>query len=248
MKESEKKKQKKNPFDKKIDALRQDKRTFIIQSIKFYDFYKEHIYRKHLVVYILSLMLFFFVLIGALQDTNTKNLIIETLTNSSMTRSQILKSILLEKIPVTVLLVFAGVTPYFYISFVGILYSFSLATQILLQFVGQTSGINILFLSIGSMIQLFGTSLAVAIGTYYCKLSTKRFRYIQKLSFTVNDVKKEYYEIKKDEEKLKEIEEKEKERNEKIKQLDVKIPYRILIYGCILSCMIMIIGTLISLI
>jgi len=40
MKESGKKKQKKNRLDKKIDMLRQDKRKFIVQSIKFYDFYK----------------------------------------------------------------------------------------------------------------------------------------------------------------------------------------------------------------
>ncbi len=250
-------KEKKNLFsiiEKKIDKLRRKRSSKVATTIvEYYDFYKTEVYKKHLVIYVISLILFLLTLIYLFSIVNSTNEISEFL--NQVNRNNILngkianfKDIFTNKVLLNFILLLSGVTPYIYIPVIGIVYSSNLALNIVTLFNNIASNMNPTFMTIGSIVQIIGFSLTIAVGIYFCKISTKRFRYSQSANFTFNDIKKEYYQIKNNEEKLKKAIEAEEKRNEKLQKLNVKIPYKMLLITFILSSIFVIIGGLISLI
>lgn len=243
-----------NFIDKKINKLRRKKNSKISMTIvNYYDFYRKELSRKHILLYVISMILFFVMLVYYLNIRNTGAEAIDFLKNGA-SGTQLLgkmanfKNIFNEKILINLVILFAGITPYIYIPVLGILYPSTLVLNIINAFSNLGVNMNPTFMTIGSIIQMFGISLSSAMGIYFCKVSTKRFKYNQQMSFTFNDVKKEIYTIRKEEEKLNELLEKEEEKNKKIEELNVKIPYKYLIITFIISTLIVIFGGLISLI
>lgn len=244
---------KENFIDKKINKLRRKKSSKIAMLIvDSYDFYKKEILRKHLFLYVISLILFFIMLVYFLGSNNIANEISEIIKSESnlnaMGKMQNFKNIFTDKLLVNLVLLISGITPYIYIPILGVMYSYTLVLNILSAFNNIAVNMSPTLMTIGSIVQMFGISLTSATGIYLCKIATKKFRYNQKMNFTFNDIKKEYYTIKKDEEKLNEVLEKEGKRIEKIEKLNVKIPYKNIIISFVISSLIIIIGGIIALI
>lgn len=251
---SDKNKEKVNFIDKRINKLRRKKKDkFAMTVVEFYDFYKKELYKKHLVLYVISLLLFFIMLIYCFKANGSTNEIGKVIKNESesielLGKMANFKSIFSDKIIINFVLLLAGVTPYIYIPIVGVLYSSYLAMDIVALFNNIASNMNPIFMTIGSIVQLFGFALTSAMGICFCKISTKRFRYSQVINFTFNDIKKEYYSIKKEEKKLEEAIKKEEKRNKEIEKLNVKVPYKNMVISFIISSLIIIVGGLITLI
>lgn len=242
-----------NFIDKKINKLRRKKSSKVAMLIvDFYDFYKKEIIRKHIVLYVISLILFFIILVYLSNSNNILNEVSEIIKNESnfnvIGKIANFKNIFTDKLLINFVLLISGITPYVYIPVLGVMYSYTLVLNIIFAFNNLATNMNPTFMTIGSIVQMFGISLTSAIGIYICKIATKRFKYNQKVNFTLNDVKKEYYTIKKDEEKLNELLEKEQKRIEKVEKLNVKIPYKNIIISFIISSLIIIIGGIIALI
>ena len=163
-------------------------------------------------------------------------------TNTIKAHSNIFMTIITEKIPVAFLMVFSGVTPFVYIPVIGICaYPYMLAIQLM-----NMSVINMILACIGSVIQIFGISLAISGGIYYCKNSSKRFRYNQSTTFGLDDVKLQVYEATKKEEKLDKLKGKLQVKREKREKLNVKIDYKSLIITAIISIIIVAVAALIT--
>lgn len=247
-------KAKTNFIDSKINKLRRKKNSkSSMLVVDFYDFYKNNLYKKHLVLYVISLILFFVMLVYYIKSNNTTGELGEII--KSETENLVLlgkmanfKSIFTDKLLLNFVLLLSGITPYVYIPVIGVLYSNTLAANIVGLFNNIASNMNPTFVTIGSIVQLFGISLTSAAGIYFCKVSTKRFKYSQKVNFTFNDVKKEYYTIKKDDKKLEEALKKEEKRKEEIEELNVKVPYKVIVISFVISSLIIIAGGLITLI
>jgi hypothetical protein len=162
--------------------------------------------------------------------------------NAIKEKSNIFTMILKDKIPLVFLLVFSGITPFIYIPVVGIIgFPYILVTGLM-----NMSVVNMVFASIGAIIQIFGVSLAIAAGIYYCTNSTKRYRYNQTTTFGLDDVKMQIYEATKKEEKLNKIKDKRQAKIEKKEKLNVKIEYKALLITTIISIIIVAIATIIT--
>mgnify|MGYP005776621819 FL=1 len=220
------------------------------EKISFKDFYKKELFRKHLTLFIICLFVF---IVAFLIGTNVNEVDFSDIYQNFQElclngKTGMIKNIFTEKLAINALILLSGFTPYIYVPVIGILYAYNVAFDLVAIYQNLCVNVNILTFTIGSIVQVFGISLSVAAGIYLCKLSTKRFKYAQKMDFTINDVKKEWYEIRKNQEKLEEVQEKQKKREEKIEALNVKIPYRYLILTFIISSFIVLIGGFIAVI
>jgi len=207
----------------------------------YFSFYKTNLRKKHIIVYILSLIVFTYFMITFINNLDEINKLIAE-TNNTSQNPNIFMSIFKEKIPMIFLLIFSGITPFVYIPVVGIIgYPYVLATQIM-----NMSVINMVVACIGSIIQIFGVSLAVAAGIYYCSYSTKKFRYSQSVTFGMDDVKQQIYEATNKEDKLNKIKAIKQLKMEKREKLNVKIEYKGLIISAIISIIIVVTVALIT--
>ena len=77
--------------------------------------------------------------------------------------------------------IFAGITPYFFLSVLGIAESAVIVGDMALRYAWEASFLPTMFL--GGIIQMIGFSLCVAIGIYYCRLTTRKRKYIIILAF-----------------------------------------------------------------
>lgn len=212
------------------------------------DFYKKNLRKKHIIVYIISLIIFFVFLamfISSIDVTHSIETIAETVEESKNDPG-IFSIILKQTIPSIFLIIFAGITPFVYLSVIGFVYPYILAQDIASIFLINTHAYSVIFMTLGDIIKILGISLAMVTGFYYCSLSTKKFRYSQRSSFGMYDLKKHLYELRKNEKKLKEIEEEKKNKDLKNEKLNVKVPYFMLLKLFIISLIIAIIGTLIT--
>ncbi len=220
---------------------------------KYFAFYKESIMRKHIIFYVLSMLIFFIFISMLISNTDIKNSVKSVLeasmenddffTNATLT----FKSIFTQKIPLCAIVIFAGITPYAHIPVLGVAYSIILAISAYTCFVSTDSSFTLILACIGCIIQMFGISLDIATGVHYCKLSTKKYKYNNGgYKFGLNDIKKQLYETRKDEKKLKEIEKKMEMENKKLEELNVKVPYINYVISFFISVLIVIIGTIIS--
>ncbi|MEG2348877.1 MAG: hypothetical protein RSB67_04455 [Clostridia bacterium] len=210
----------------------------------YYSFYRENLKKKHIVLYVIILILFFIFLSILLSQVNFDTILKEVGKNTMDNNS--IFSMIKEKIFIIFLIVFAGITPYVYIPVIGVLSSYTFALSIVSVFGVNNSTFNLVFMCIGAIMQIFGFALAISTGIYYCKISTKKFKYSQSRSFGINDVKKAVYEIRKNNAKVEKIEKLQKEKIENQNKLNVKVPYSKLVISFVISLSIVLIGTLVA--
>ena len=216
----------------------------------YYAFYKENIKKTHIIMYIISLIILFITLnflISSIDTNETVKQFVESGGKNSIQQSEnVIKTIFTEKIPVVFLILLAGITPYFFIPILGMLVVYDLAGEIATMYTMAYGISNLMIMSFGVIVQVLGISLAITMGMFFCKISTKRFKYIQFRGFSFDDLKRGIYEIKKDEEKLKKLENKVKLKQEALEKCNVKVPYKNLVVTFCISTILVVIGTLIS--
>lgn len=218
------------------------------KSLKEYiKFYNNNFKKKHIIVYIILLIIFFITLSLLISNHDTSD-IIQQMANEAgnVKNTNLFTTIFKVNIPFIFLTFFAGITPFVPLSIIGAVYPYTAASNIASAFTMTSHTGNLIFMTIGSIIEIFAIALAIEAGLYYCKLSTKKFRYSQGGSFGIYDVKKQLYNISNKKEKLEKLEEKKYEKEKKREKLNVKVPYKMLFYTFVVCVVISTIGILIS--
>lgn len=216
-----------------------DKKNLVKSYKKFYN---ENLKKKHIIIFVIMLIIFFIMLI--LFMNNLSSIENEILGNQAVEKT-FLQQLVKEKFALLGIIVLAGITPFFFLSVLGIFGSCTLALEICYAYLSSKSILLVIIGSIGCIIQIIAISLCVATGIYYCIQSTKKFRYNQHINFGLKDVKKAIYEIKKEEEKLKKLQEIQEKKAEDREKLNVKIPYINLVISFVISTIIITIGAII---
>ncbi|MBR2784612.1 MAG: hypothetical protein IKD74_01315 [Clostridia bacterium] len=204
-------------------------------------FYREHIMILHIVMFVIALILFGFSFFTTLPKVKSGGVNIDPLSTVKG-----LGDLLREDALLSIVVIFAGITPYCYLSIIGLAQSMVIVDQMALRY-AFGSGFFATSL-IGGIIQVIGIALCVAVGLYYCKLSTKKNKYYHQSSFGMDDVKASFYDLRKDEKKLEELNKKREEKAKKIEEANIKIPYLNIILLGVVGCIIQVVGTLIAVI
>ncbi len=205
-------------------------------------FYKENLKVKHIVVAIIMIILFFILLkmqldkIDSLSDSN--------FDKSSIVKNSFFDSILKEEIPINFMIIFAGISPYLYVSLLGVFATNSLILNLVASYLLNKSFFTIILCCIGGIIKIIAYSLSISTGIYYCSLSTKRFRYSQVSFFGFSDFKKVLYQIRGNKKKAEEMDKLKDDKMKKRESLNVKVPYKLFAISYVISILISIVGTI----
>ena len=203
----------------------ENKLDFIFTYLKeFLKFYKIELKKTHIIVYILSVVVFGLAVSALLSDNSNLGII-------EMTNSISRFSIVGEKVLIIGLLIISGLAPFLFVPALGvIMLPFNLATNLI------NSNIVVgIVLSICVIVQLYFVALAVSAGIYFCRCSTKIYRYDHSSNFGIDDLKQQLLEISKNTKKLEEFKKKRQEKEEKRAKLKVKAQYKMLLIAFILS-------------
>lgn len=226
---------------KKIDF------KFVIKD--YFKFYKQKLMKKHIIVYIICLVVFFVMIASLISKINSTPNISELAQNVKMLSENsqgIFSLIFSKKLPLIFMIIFAGIAPYFFIPVIGIGVAYGLAVDIVTNFNILTGKSSVVPMCIGAIIELIAVSLAVATGIEYCILSTKRWRYSRNQDYSMIDFKRTLYEATNNQKKLNEITKKKEEKLKKNEKNNVKIPYLHLLISFVISIIIIAIGTIIA--
>ena len=197
---------------------------------KYLEFYNKNIRRTHIIVYIICMIIFLIAVNSYISNIDITN----TFTNDINTNRSLISIIFREKVVMIFLIIFAGITPFIFLPLIGLISAYNLAVSVGGLFVLHSSNIGNILGCIGAIIQMFGFSLAIAVGCYYCALATKKYRYNFKGGITFSDIKKTLYKSTNNKKKFDDEIRKENERNQKREKLNVKIPYiNIAIFGTV---------------
>lgn len=181
------------------------------------EFYKKNLKKKHIICTIISMIIFVTFLVSNIIDLS----IIEQINYTKEAYSQVFK----ENILLSFIIIFAGITPYFFLSIVGFTAMYNISTKVALMYLSSNSIINLIIYCFLAVIISIAYSLCISTGIHYCILSSKKFTYSQKKGFKFNDFKKAIYALRKNEKKVEELEQKNKIQLEEAEKLNVKIPY-----------------------
>lgn len=185
--------------------------------------------------------------ISSIDVTNSIERLAESSTQAQVsTIKDIFNTIVKQTLPSIFLVIFAGITPFVYLSFIGFGYPYVLALNIANTFIVNPHTYNVILMTIGAIIQIFAISLAMVAGFYYCSLSSKKYRYSQRSRFGMYDFKKQIYSLRNQTDKIEKLDEAKKKKDEKTEKLNVKIPYMSLLQVFIIAFVIATIGTIIS--
>ncbi len=212
-------------------------------------FYKQKLMRKHIIVYIICLVVFFVMIATLISKINaTPNIaeLAQKAKEASETSEGIFSLIFKKKISLVFIIILAGIAPYFFIPVIGIAYSSSLAYDIASNFNVLTGKASVVPMCIGAVVQLIAVGLSVATGIEYCLLSTKKWRYARNQDYSMIDFKRNLYEATNNKKKLKEITKKKEEKAKKNEKNNVSIPYGYFLISFVISVVIITIGTLIA--
>ncbi len=187
-------------------------------KIKNYiEFYKKFIFKKHIICSAIFLILFITLLIIEFnKDIQIENVIIPSFFNS----------LIRHKVYAGFVIIFAGIVPYFYMPILGFLFSSELVMSIISYYQMSSSIVGLILNILGGIIASLAYSYSMAVGLYYCSLSTKRFKYNQGKGFSFLDVKRSIANIRKNEDMIDKYNKEEKKRREKIEKFNVKIDYK----------------------
>ncbi len=218
-------------FNVKIDT---DKITS-----NLFTFYKDHIALIHLIVFIIGAALFVVTFFSTfIKIKNGQTVIDGTTTTKSVL------DMLKEDALISFVIIFAGITPYCFLSVIGLIQILLNVQQYALRYALGNGFMLTSFL--GILLQVIGITLCVAVGLYYCRLSTKKRKYYNQSGFGMDDIKASIYDLRKDENKLKELQQKREEKARKIQEANVKIPYFNFLLLGIIGFVVEVIGTLIA--
>ncbi len=252
------KKSKNNIYKKEIDnndKIKNVKKqtnsnnTFILLLKEYYKFYKENLKKKHIVIFVICLCIFFIVFSAYMSKISATPNITDLIKNSeeaNISSNNVFTTIFSQNIPAVFVTILAGIVPYVYIPVLGVAYAYTYAVNIVENFATFSHVGNVVCMTIGAIINLFSISFAIATGICYCKFSTKRQKYNKTDAYTLNSIKKKFYEDTKNKEKLKQLENKIKNKEVERQKYNVKVPYINILISFIISSIIIIIGTLIS--
>lgn len=220
------------------------KKKISLKSIlkDFIKYYKENLKVKHIVCFII--MVIIFALSLNLFYTNLNNQEAKEIITESVKGGPFISS-LGEKVFLAFIIVFAGFTPYLYISVIGVFCGYSLANNIIISYILNGSTTSFVFMIIGGVIQLIGFSLCVATGINYCRISTKRRKFSSNTTYGLNDIKSTFYNLKNDKEGMKKVEESNRKKFEEKKKYNVKVPYLTFIVSFIISIIFVLVGMVI---
>lgn len=244
-------KNKLNKKDESVNVSDNKSSKFDIKNIMigYFKFYKEKLMRKHIIVYIICLVVFF-VMIATLISKINSTLNIAELAQKAKEVSEdsngVFSLIITKKIPLIFMIILAGIAPYFFIPVIGIASSYSLACDIVTNFNVLTGKASVIPMCIGAIIQLIAVGLSVATGIQYCLLSTRRWRYSRNQDYSMLDFKRTFYEATGNKKKLKEVAKKKEEKTAKNEKNNVTVPYGYFVISFLISTVIIAIGTIIS--
>ena len=211
----------KNKNNKRTKKIKKNIDLSKVPVLKFFNEflreYNDKLKKQHIIIYVICLVLFFIFLAFKISNINvTQNfeLVSGALNTSDKT---VLLSLLKESVISIFLVIFAGITPFIHLPVLGFAYPYVLAANIAEKFMITGSRIDIVFMTIGSIIQVISISLAITLGFYYCSFTTKKFRYSQRSGFGIDDLKRQVYTIRKNEESLEKLEIERQKKREKIK-------------------------------
>jgi len=201
-------------------------------------FYKENLRKKHVVCTVISILIFIIFLFSNIMDLSKIN---ETIEYTKVPYFTNLK----ENLLLIFIIIFAGITPYCFLSVLGFSGIYNIALKVAYMYV--SSG-NILLLIVNCLVSIIiaiSYSLCIASGIHYCVLSSQKFTYSQKKGFNFKDFKASLYRLRKDEEKLRLYEEEKVKQAQKIEKLNVKVPYLNLAISFIISTVMLVITSII---
>lgn len=212
-------------INKKNNVKENKFKKYIFKNIvEFLKFYKVELRKTHIISYIISLIIFGLTVGALLTSSSTMDF-----TNIGTEISRI--NLIGEKTLIILLTIFSGVAPFFFIPIIGILLlPFNIAVNMFDSNILVTT-----FMSAFVIVQLFFTSLAVAAGIYYCRCSTKRYRYDHSTNYGIDDLKSQLLEISKNEKKIEAFRDKRIKKMEKREKLNIKIRYKMLLVSFIIS-------------
>ena len=203
----------------------------------YFKFYKENLKAKHIVCTIVFVLLFIVLLV-----TNIANF-------SKLEQIQYEKVLYFDKLKENLLLsfviIFAGITPYVYLSVLGFCAVYNVAVDIAVEYASSHNALLLIVHCIVALVIAISYSLSIATGIYYCTLSTRKRKYSQRKNYSFNDVKIAIYRLRKNEEKVQALENKKKEKKEKIDKLNVNVPYRYFFISYVITVIMLIVTTLV---
>lgn len=219
------------------------KKRYEIKTIikEYLEFYQEKLKKTHIICFIICLILFF-ILLGS-KMTQVDQLFSDGVAEKIVDVSYF-SSLIKNKIPIIFVIILAGITPFVHLSALGFIVPYHLVMNICASYAIHHSVVGVIFMCVGAIIQLFAFSLAIATGFYYCKLTSKKYRYQQHSSLGIRDVKAAVYKLRKQDEKLEKLTQKEYEKSVKREELNVKIPYRFFAVSFVICSIILVLGTL----
>ena len=215
----------------------------------YFKFYKTNLMKKHVIIYIICLAVFFFFIATFISRINSTPNIAELAENAkkiSENSEGIFLLILKKKIPLLFMIVFAGIVPYLFVPVMGIGASYYLALDIVTNFNVLTGKSSVIPMCVGAIIQLIAVSLCVASGIKYTLISTRRWRYSRNQDYSMLDFKMRLYEATNNKSKLKKATKKKEEKAVRNEKNNVKVPYLHLLISLLISFLIIAIGTLIA--
>lgn len=244
-------KNKLNKKDENANVSDNKSSKFDIKNIikGYFKFYKEKLMRKHIIIYIICLVVFFVMIATLISKINSTPNIAELAQKAkevSEASNGVFSLIITKKIPLIFMIILAGIAPYFFIPVIGIASSYSLACDIVTNFNVLTGKASVIPMCIGAIIQLIAVGLSVATGIQYCILSTKRWRYSRNQDYSMLDFKRTFYEATGNKKKLKEVAKKKEEKTAKNEKNNVTVPYGYFVISFLISTVIIAIGTIIS--
>lgn len=119
--------------------------------------------------------------------------------------------------------ILAGVVPYCYLSFLGVIQIITLMNDFGIRYTYGISSAPALF--IGGIITCIGISICMSAGFYLCYLTTKKRKYYNASQFSMDDVKMQLYQMRDNKEKIEQMEKKQQEKAKKAEENNIKIPY-----------------------
>lgn len=198
-------------------------------------FYKKYIGKKHIICSLIFLILFIiFLILGFNKDIQTESMIIPTFFNSFIK----------QKALASFIIIFAGIVPYFYMSILGLAFSSELAMAVVSYYKISSSIPGLIANIFGAILVILAYSHSIAVGIYYCSLSTKRFKYNQGRGFSFLDVKRSIANLRRNEEKIKLYNDEEEKRRKKIEEFNVKVDYKNIVISYLITVVILFIATI----
>lgn len=186
-------------------------------KMEIIDFYNQRLKKMHIIILVISVLLYLISFYTSFSSIRNGNFSLAEGVTAPGFISSLKENALLDLV-----IVIAGITPYCFLSIIGVAQAIMCVNNLAIRYALGSSFMPTLF--IGGLIQLIGVTLCIAVGLYYCRLSTKKNKYYHHSDFGMNDIKMQLYEIRKDEEKINSLNKKMEDKAKKIEECNVKIP------------------------